>query len=172
LNRFSPSLLQKSAISIAAATGTADSQGESKSAVVSITTKERAIDAFMAMHDKRVSAVAVVDDDGKIVGNISASDMKTIGYDGALLSRLFYPASEFLKLISSHGHVPSPGNPHPPAPAPVVATRDTSFRAIIGTLVNSRIHRVYVVDEAQRPIGVVGYTEMLRAVQDSLDART
>lgn len=175
LHLFNPALLQKPADSFAAATGKPEngsgSPGEGNK-VVSVNTKDRAIDAFIAMHDKRVSGVAVVDDDGKIVGNISASDLKTIGYDGTLIARLFYPVSKFLKLIASHGHIPSPGHPPPPAAPPVVAHRDTSFRALIGTLVNARIHRVYVVDDENRPAGVVGFSEVLRAVQQSLDAQT
>jgi len=68
--------------------------------VVSVTTDQKGIDAFKLMNEKRVSAVAVVDNNGVLVGNISVSDLKLIGFDGSMFSRLYYPISQFMKLIA------------------------------------------------------------------------
>jgi len=176
LTSFSPSLSQQTAASIAVSisiTEEKEFEGENKSAskVISVGLSDRTIDAFIAMHEKRVSGVAVVDGSGTIVGNISASDLKAIGNDGTLLPRLFYPVSEFLALIHPIKDTTpkqSPGGARyaPPVVVPTTAT----FGMVLGTLVNSHIHRVYVVDDEQRPVGVIGHAEILRAVQASLQA--
>lgn len=57
----------------------------------------------------------MVDDKDKLVGNISVSDLKVflvgiacsnkqqiVGFDGAMLARLYYPVSQFLKLLSKN----------------------------------------------------------------------
>ena len=67
--------------------------------VITINQAEKAVEAFKAMHKHGVSAVAVVDDNGLLVGNISNTDLKVIGYDAALLSQLFIPITEFLSKL-------------------------------------------------------------------------
>lgn len=37
--------------------------------------------------------------------------------------------------------------------------------------INTKIHRAYVVDEKQRPVGVIGHGEILKAVETSLDVQ-
>lgn len=37
--------------------------------------------------------------------------------------------------------------------------------------VNTKIHRVYVVDEEDHPLGVIGHGEILKAVESSLDRK-
>jgi len=126
--------------------------------VISIPHRSLTIEAFKAIHDKKVSAVAVVDNDGKLVGNVSASDLKVVGYDGALLSRLFYPISQFLKILP-HEHKEALK-----IEGPVCVKPSATFREVIDKLVNIRIHRLYVVDDNQIPIGVVSQLEVLGAL--------
>jgi len=176
LSSFSPSLFKQTAASIAIPVIEQGTSTNIPAKVISVGLRDRAIDAFITMHEKRISGVAVIDDDGIIVGNVSASDLKAIGHDGILLTRLFYPVSEFLKLICPHGNTePSSELSRdekqtqalrytPPAIVPTTAT----FGAVLGTLVLARIHRVYVVDEQRHPVGVIGYAEILRAVYDDL----
>jgi len=176
LRSFPPSLITQTAASIAACIPTTDQESSinTPTKVISVGLKDRAIDAFITMHQKRISGVAVIDDDGVIVGNISASDLKAIGYDGTLIARLFYPVSEFLRLIHPNKSGESSSNSSDTqaeaaryAP-PVVVLTTATFGAVLGTLVNTRIHRVYVVDDAMHPVGVIGHAEILRAVQASI----
>ncbi len=56
--------------------------------------------------------------------------------------------------------------PTPPTTLPQAAVvgRSDSFGTILAKMVNSHIHRLYVVDESTRPIGVIGLAEVLRHV--------
>jgi len=66
--------------------------------VLSVQAEQKAIDAFDTIHDKRVTGLAVVDSSGKLVGNLSATDVRNIGANIDLISRVFKSVEEFLKL--------------------------------------------------------------------------
>ena len=57
------------------------------------------MEAFMEMHANKLSALAVVDDDGKLCGNLSASDLKGFQLFFANFDDLFKPVSEFLSAV-------------------------------------------------------------------------
>jgi CBS domain-containing protein len=124
------------------------------SPVVTISLDQKVMDAFKTMQEQRVSAVAVVDAAGKLVGNISVSDLKLIGYDGSMLSRLYYPVSQFLHLLSKDNMIE----------APVTVGAGSLFREVVSKLVNTRIHRVYTTDESGAPTGVITQHEVLAAL--------
>ncbi len=42
-----------------------------------------------------------------------------------------------------------------------VCRRDTSLGAVISTLVQHRVHRVFVIDESEQPIGVVSLRDVI-----------
>jgi CBS domain-containing protein len=49
-------------------------------------------------------------------------------------------------------------------PDPVTARAATSIRVLARMMIDAHIHRVIVIDEAQRPIGVVSSTDILAAL--------
>jgi len=124
------------------------------SPVITISLDAKVIEAFKTMQAQRVSAVAVVDSEGKLVGNISVSDLKLIGYDGTMFSRLHYPVSQFLKLLTTDNNTE----------APITVSADSMFREVVSKLVTSRIHRVYLTDESGAPSGIITQHEVLAAV--------
>jgi len=126
--------------------------------VITISTEKKGFEAFKTMHDHRVSAVAVVDNDGKLIGNISVSDLKTIGFDGAKLARLYYPVSQFLKLLAKDR------SDMVWAEEPICVSAQSQFREVVGKLVQSRIHRVYLADASGAPTGVITQHEVLAAL--------
>ncbi len=48
--------------------------------------------------------------------------------------------------------------------APVIARADALIRTLARTMVDAHVHRIVVVDEEQRPIGVVSSTDLLAAL--------
>jgi len=118
--------------------------------VITINESKQAIEAFKLMHEKNVSAIAVVNDEDALVGNISSSDLKTIGSDAKLLSNLFLPIPEFVKLLPGHDHT-------------IAVTPSATFAEVVTKLDSARVHRVYVVD-ALRPIGVIATIEILSTI--------
>lgn len=89
-----------------------------------------------------------MDDHGTLVANLSASDLR--GISESNLKLLTKPVLEFLKLMGN-GKVAHPV---------VVSSRDT-IESILYKVYTSKVHRVWVVDSAQRPIGVVALGDII-----------
>ncbi|KAG2432081.1 hypothetical protein HXX76_009008 [Chlamydomonas incerta] len=62
----------------------------------------------------------------------------------------------------AHPHVPQPGSEV--GQRLVVARPDSTFSEVLELLVSHRIHRVYVVNAALQPVGIVTCTDVLRKV--------
>ncbi|TPX63484.1 hypothetical protein SpCBS45565_g06572 [Spizellomyces sp. 'palustris'] len=119
--------------------------------VVTMRDRDTAIQGFAIMREKKVAALPVVNDNGLIVANLSASDLRGITRTG--LTELEKPVLEYLKHKTSSGQIKTP----------VVCTPDHTLRDILGLLVGNHIHRVWVVEtlEDLRPIGVVSQSDII-----------
>jgi CBS domain-containing protein len=115
---------------------------------VSCTPEWSALDAFRKLYISDVSAVAVVNDKGDLVGNVSATDVR--GLRAESIETVNKPVLEYLKLHSG-GHLMHP------------ITADPS-RSTVGTvmaqMVAGRVHRVWVTEHL-KPIGVVSMTDIM-----------
>lgn len=123
--------------------------------VVTVHGSEPALMAFQKIHDLRVTGVAVVDEkSGKLLANISASDLRLIGNEGSSLSVLYNSCIDYVQLSQNSSHVK----------ALVCVKREATFVEVVQLMDRTRAHRVYVVDEEQRPVGVVSQVDILKAI--------
>jgi CBS domain-containing protein len=121
--------------------------------VKSVTTENTVYDAFRTIVQERISAVAVVDLSGKLVGNISASDIRSIGFTADSLKRLLWSVGKFLENKQVEYQ----------SPKEVVCVKPTSKLSEVLQLLNSRgLHRVYLVNDAQIPTGIIALTDILK----------
>jgi len=121
--------------------------------VLSIDKTDKAISAFHLLYEKSVSGVAVLD--GKdLFGNISATDIKHIGSGAQLMSRLFLPAEEFLKLV--------PKKVKQLTPQCIIPSN--TLEEVFTNIFVTRFHRMYVVNDSKRPIGVVSLGDILEVI--------
>lgn len=120
----------------------------------------RTIDAFVAMIDVQKSALAVINDKNQLVGNLSASDLKECGYDFDLFSRLFDSVEDFLRKMFIRKGKLARGERDLPKPYCVSTT--TTIGQTMNMLNEYKVHRLYMVDDAFRPIGVVTPADVLR----------
>jgi len=107
-------------------------------------------DALEALSDNGISALGLVDHQGKLVTNFSASDLR--GLTRGVFSWLDKPTIDFLQ---HYGRGPKP---------PIVESPDSSFKQCaekLAHLSKERIHRLYLVDADDRPIGVVSLSDAL-----------
>eukprot|EP00879_Flechtneria_rotunda_P008511 GHRR01008917.1.p1 GENE.GHRR01008917.1~~GHRR01008917.1.p1 ORF type:complete len:366 (+),score=88.67 GHRR01008917.1:967-2064(+) len=167
---------------------TAAELGWAQTMVVSVGPEVSAIEAMRLMNERQISAVAVVDGVGKIIGNFSVSEMRTIMAEH--FGALALPVAEFLALehgtefqgysrIQEHEVTDSKGHrfvtdrvarTRPRTPGEevgqslVLVKPAAPLTEILGKIVNHRIHRVYVVDDQERPCGVITCTDILRLV--------
>lgn len=131
--------------------------GLGKHAALTVRDNDPTIKALKLMHSQCISALAVVDEEGRLVGNFSASDLK-----GAVMtdddmandpfSSFLLPVMQFLK---------QGGMSHFPV---VSCTPQTTLQHILLRLMALRVHRLWIVDENQCPIGIVSLTDVMKAI--------
>jgi len=116
--------------------------------VLSVKESTLAIDALRMLGCAVVSAVAIVDDDGKLVGSLSAADLR--GLTESTVSWLHtLPVMEFLQ--RQHGLVRPP----------VTCDHKATLKTVVKFMTDNRTHRLWVTDNGV-PDGIVTMTDVLR----------
>jgi len=116
--------------------------------VIQMSSEAQSIIAFHLMYQHKVSAVAIVGKQGELLANLSASDIRGISHDnfGCLLKPIF----DFVR------------NRKEKVKAPVTCKLDSTLETVIMKLSIFRIHRLWIVDDADRPIGVLSLTDIMK----------
>jgi len=117
--------------------------------VFTISSTEPAIKAFQKMRLKQVNALAVVNDKGVLIDTLSDADLR--GFTGSNLQNLFVPVKDWIGQVTGHGGVTR---------KVVTCHSMDSLHSVIESIVNKKIHRVWIVDEEHKPIGVVSMTDV------------
>lgn len=100
----------------------------------------------MVLH--RVSAVAIVDDGGKLVETLSISDFSAISESNA--SNLFKPVIQFLQECLEARR------------PPVTLLKSNTMIEILNAMTENQIHRVWIVEQSSsKPIGSVTMSDIL-----------
>jgi len=126
--------------------------GLSHKQVVTVHEKSPAIDCFKVLNTKNLYGVGVVDDQGSLVGQTSSSDLK-LWLANPVFQHLDMPIVEWLNVIRRQNLVDKP-------PVIVVQPNDTLGHTI-GKLAATKMHRIFVVDDKRRPLGVVSLRDVL-----------
>jgi len=124
--------------------------------VVCVPADALAVDTFSLLDKHRLSGLAVVDREGRLVGNTSGTDLKLFVLMKGQLS-LKVPILEYLSQIRLHKSSPVEIR-HPSSSV----TPDTTIAKLIAKLAATKFHRMFVVDPHNRPVGVVSLTDILR----------
>ena len=121
---------------------------------VSVNQGDKTIDVFKKMDSHSFSGLAFLDDDGRLVGNISSRDIKAFikSIDFKLLSS---PVGDFIKFLRET--VTDINHPT------ISCFEHTSYRIVLEKLVATKVHRVFVVDgeEFFRPQGVISLQDTI-----------
>lgn len=117
---------------------------------ISMSLNATTIHAFWLMSFHKVYGIAVVEND-RLIANISASDVK--GLSGKLpFSVLLLPLKEFIRKANIK---------------PVLkCTWNTPLSAVIHQLALFRVHRLWVVDADDKPVGVITLSSILDFLND------
>jgi CBS-domain-containing membrane protein len=124
--------------------------------VMSMAHTAQAIHAFYLMYFHKVMGVAIVLPDGTLLGNISASDIR--GLTPQQFSSLLLPVTEYLQ------HQQGQMKP------PFTVTLSSTFETVIQKLALYRVHRLWIVNEKDQPIGVVSLTDIMKFFSSLLTA--
>jgi len=112
--------------------------------VYTVTPGTQVLQAFHQIVKKQVSALAIVDNDGHLIGNLSASDLKATGYDMELYSKIFGTVDNFIKSNVK----------------PVSVTPDTTFKEVLGLFHSKKVHRLWIT-ENKSLVGVISPNDIL-----------
>jgi len=117
----------------------------------------KAIVAFRLMVRLDKSGLAVVDNAGKLVDNISARDLKGIHAEASVFWRLWSTITEYKRQERD--------DYEKKVPAQVIYVhRDDTLFTVVEKMAVLHIHRVYVVDKDRRPTQVITQTDILREI--------
>lgn len=133
-----------------------------KDEIVSVTENQTVLEAFVVIFERMVSGVAVVNDDGKLVGSISASDLKWVAESAFDLgNRLSMTVSDFLDFRRS---VPGFANDvlkKVTSSAPLTCMPDDEVEYVLTKLMTKGVHRLWIVNEEHKPVGVVALCDLI-----------
>lgn len=125
--------------------------------VVTVSANDCALRAFQLIDRSGLSGIGVVDEEGKLVGNTSARDIKYLTSTSTPASlNLNLPVMQYLAQLRQQDF--NPDERHPSCSVRPTAT----LEHVIDVLVATKFHRVFIVDELSRPIGVVSIADILR----------
>jgi len=128
--------------------------------VVCINEEDTTLEAFKIMVEKNVGALAVIDKEGKLTANISLRDLKAMSTDTRLFWRLYQTVHNFLLKVRKENNETSGDRPRT-----VVTVKPTdTLETVIKKLAEYKIHRVYIVDDHKKPVGVVSLKDVLREI--------
>jgi len=121
--------------------------------VVTVSESSTAHEAFSLIEKSWLSGVGVVDEEGKLIGNTSARDIKALVYDKGQKS-LDDPIVDYLAKVRQ-------GQSKEKDRAAVTMVRKTdSLGRVIGLLGKTQYHRLFIVDPEGKPIGVVSISDV------------
>jgi len=121
--------------------------------VLRVSPHKSTISAYWHLLRHDVSAVAVVDENGKLVDTLSASDLRGCAEEN--LHSLTMPVREFL---ASHPR-------QRPAGGEILRCAPTDLLgSAINKLVEAQVHRLWITDEGEKPVSVLSLTDVIRAV--------
>lgn len=134
-----------------------------KKVVHSVALNSFVIDALRKMREAKVSGLAIVDDHGALVGNISAGDLRNVDYNdlGGLREDLHSQIRSFKNLVSSPTTLSTLAHFDP-----VIITLHSTLEDVIDLLLKNKIHRVFIVDEQKKPTHVVSIGDLIKALKD------
>jgi len=105
------------------------------------------IDVIRFMRDKMLSGVAVVDHQGRLVANFSGSDL--LGLNENNFAALTLGVKEYL--FRMYGYPKSP----------VYVKQNDKVETVLLKMVVHQVHRVYIVDDSMKAIGVITMTDVM-----------
>jgi len=130
--------------------------------VQTINFRKNVIDALVAIYEKEKSGIAVVNDIGELIGNISAGDLKRVQLRPPiqLTYDVYQTIETFLNIVGDSSMRFLAGLPQF---KPVFVTVDTTLEEMLTKIVGNNIHRIYVVESLQnkKPTRVISLCDIL-----------
>ncbi|KAF9362444.1 cell separation during budding [Mortierella sp. NVP85] len=138
--------------------------GLASSRVLSVNGEERVLDALVSMSTNGVSSLAVLDDQGMLLGNISMTDIKHI-MKNLRASWLWITCFQLVCKIRLSQGVESGEDQYPILDVNAKST----FGYTLSKLQATKAHRMWVVNDSGCAVGVVSLTDVFRVLGGLID---
>lgn len=121
-----------------------------------------AIEAFRLMSQHKITGVPIVDTNGEIITNVSSKDLRHILTDEYFLDKLHLTAEKFVSDLKSKTFLHKSETMYPK----ICCKFSSTFGEVLHKLAATKIHRIYVVDEHEHPIGVISLHDIVSKVYE------
>lgn len=118
--------------------------------------------AKMKYSSPRLSAIPVIDADGKLIANFSASVLK--GLQRSQVLELSLPVVEFLKRQPVKAPSLRVKLGYAKSLYPIAVTADTTLEIAVLKMIAYKIHRLWCVDNDGKLVGLVTISDLMRAL--------
>ncbi|KAJ3128338.1 hypothetical protein HK098_004748 [Nowakowskiella sp. JEL0407] len=130
-------------------------QNDSENGIIMVNAIAKAIEAFRVIVERKVSAVPIVDANQKLIATISVRDIRSISHDASQIKLLYEnDCLQFSKIIRNR----EDNLALTPA---VTCSLDDTMEDVLVRLNESKIHRVWIVDNTKKLVGVVALRDIL-----------
>jgi len=119
-----------------------------------------AIDAFKLMSEHKITGVPIVDNEGTIITNISSRDLRNVLTDPTFFEKLQLPVERFVSDLKSKTFLHNAETMYPK----ICCKFSNTFVEVLHKLAATRIHRIYVVDAFERPIGIISLDDIVAKI--------
>jgi len=125
--------------------------GRMTSKIVAMSSRNSALEGFRKIYRQGISAVAILEEGSdNLIGTLSASDIR--GMKIEQLSLVMEPVVEYLHKKYPH-------------PRPLVTvTAKSTLKEVLEKQILGKVHRVWIIDAHNHPIGVVTMTDAIRII--------
>jgi CBS domain-containing protein len=113
---------------------------QGKAEIVKISKDATALEGFRLLETKNITGLAVVDDQNKVVGSLSISDLKAIMYDASEFINLHLPVSDFIRKVRQRDSLTPQGD--------ISVTSQSTLSDVLNCFAKYQVHRVFIVDDA------------------------
>jgi len=121
--------------------------------LISIKETDKVIEAFKLMVLHKVSGLGVINEKNQLVGQISSSDIKSISHSGEMLPRLYETYPTYKKILVNKYNVTE---------KTITVPSNSKLSIVLETIVNNRLHRVFIVGNDNHAEGVITLTDLLK----------
>lgn len=128
--------------------------GYATSELVTIKIEDSVLFALNELVSHNINGLAIVDENGRLVGNFSASNLRGLYYDK-------FPA--FLDSVHDFLTEKSPNSL-----SPVVGIASSSLIEITNELVASKLHHLWIVENF-KPVGIIAMSDIMKIILNAHD---
>jgi len=124
--------------------------------VVTISEDEPTKHGFAMAIQHRITGIGVVNSMGQLTGNLSITDFRSVG-DINFIHLLNEPVQKHIqRILLFDAQIKVPYDQYP-----LCCQTTSSLVSVINTMLECQAHRMYVVDETKKPIGIISISDIL-----------